>query len=130
MKTKLLSILLATIMFVSLLPTTAFAGGEAPEACDHETWTKWGVDAPEKKSLPSSAGSYYLTDNVTLSGTWTVPSGTVNLCLNGYVIKQTVESSVICVPEGAELNIYDCSSTTHKFKDGDGGLWMLDDTLT
>ena len=51
-------------------------------------------------SLPTSAGSYYLTSNV--SGSWTVPSGTTHLCLNGKTI-----SGTITVPSGATLNIYD-----------------------
>ena len=39
-------------------------------------WTAWA----ETDSLPDSAGSYYLTTDVTLSNTWKV-SGNVNLCL-------------------------------------------------
>ena len=53
-------------------------------------------------SLPDSAGSYYLTQSV--SGSWTVPTGEVNLCLNG----QTISGS-ITVGSGATLTLTDCS---------------------
>ena len=54
-------------------------------------------------SLPTSAGNYYLTQSV--SGSWTVPMGEVNLCLNG----QTISGS-ITVGSGATLTLTDCSS--------------------
>ena len=54
-------------------------------------------------SLPDSAGSYYLTQSV--SGSWTVPTGEVNLCLNG----QTISGS-ITVGSDASLTLTDCSS--------------------
>ena len=60
------------------------------------TWT--ATDA-----LPSTAGSYYLTQSV--SGSWTVPMGEVTLCLNG----QTISGS-ITVGSGASLTLTDCSS--------------------
>ena len=43
----------------------------------HSTDTTWTAAT----SLPGTAGSYYLTQPV--SGDWTVPTGEVNLCLNG-----------------------------------------------
>ena len=69
---------------------------------DSITFTPW----TSTTSLPSSSGSYYLTGNVSLSGTWTAPSGTTNLCLNGYDI--TFSSGNISVGSGSTLNIYDC----------------------
>ena len=54
-------------------------------------------------SLPTSAGNYYLTKSV--SESWTVPTGEVNLCLNG----QTISGS-ITVGSGASLTLTDCSS--------------------
>ena len=64
----------------------------------HRTNTAWkAVD-----SLPDSAGSYYLTRSV--SGSWTVPTGEVNLCLNG----QTIDGS-IKVGSGATLTLTDCT---------------------
>lgn len=61
-------------------------------------------------SLPSTAGNYYLTDNVTISTTWGVPTGTTNFCLNGFEVrlKDDVNGSVMKVDSGRTLNIYDC----------------------
>ena len=68
-------------------------------------------------SLPTTAGSYYLTNDVELTSVWNVPTdGTINLCLNGHVIKQVITGQrVINVPANAELNIYDCGDTIHYF---------------
>ncbi len=55
-------------------------------------------------SLPDSAGNYYLTQSV--SGSWTVPTGEVNLCLNG----QTISGS-ITVGSGATLTLTDCADS-------------------
>ena len=65
----------------------------------HNTGTTW--TAPD--ALPSTAGSYYLTQSVTAD--WTVPTGEVNLCLNG----QTIDGS-IKIGSGASLTLTDCSS--------------------
>ena len=64
----------------------------------HNTGTTWtATDA-----LPSTAGSYYLTQSVTAD--WTVPTGEVNLCLNGQTI-----NGKITVGGGATLTLTDCS---------------------
>ena len=66
----------------------------------HNTSTAWtAVD-----SLPGTAGSYYLTQSV--SSDWTVPTGEVNLCLNGQTI-----SGKITVGSGATLTLTDCSDS-------------------
>lgn len=65
----------------------------------HSTNTAWKA----ANSLPNSAGSYYLTQSV--SGSWIVPTGEVNLCLNG----QTIDGK-ITVGSGATLTLTDCSS--------------------
>ena len=54
--------------------------------------------------LPNSAGSYYLTQSV--SGDWTVPTGEVNLCLNGQTI-----NGKITIGSGAKLTLTDCTGT-------------------
>lgn len=63
----------------------------------HNTGTVWTAAT----SLPDSAGSYYLTQSV--SGDWTVPTGEVNLCLNGQTI-----NGKITVGSGAKLTLTDC----------------------
>ena len=66
----------------------------------HNTSTAWtAVD-----SLPGTAGSYYLTQSVSID--WTVPTGEVNLCLNGQTI-----SGKITVGSDAKLTLTDCTGT-------------------
>ena len=64
----------------------------------HNNSTAWTA----ADSLPGTAGSYYLTQSVTAD--WTVPTGEVNLCLNG----QTISGS-ITVGSGASLTLTDCT---------------------
>ena len=66
----------------------------------HNTGTAWTAAT----SLPNSEGSYYLTQPV--SGDWTVPTGEVNLCLNGQTI-----NGKITVGSGATLTLTDCTGT-------------------
>ena len=66
----------------------------------HNTDTAWTAAT----SLPGTAGNYYLTQSV--SGSWTVPTGKVNLCLN----RQTISGS-ITVGSGATLTLTDCSDS-------------------
>lgn len=77
------------------------------------TFDEWFSD----NSLPEDPGNYYLSKDVTISSTWSVPEGITNLCLNGYGIKYTGTSgSVINVGSGNRLNIYDCyTSSTHRY---------------
>ncbi len=58
-------------------------------------------------SLPTTAGNYYLSNDVTLSNTWAAPTGETNLCLNGYSINLNEKS--IQVSDGTTLNLYDCN---------------------
>ena len=67
---------------------------------EHDTAVTWTT----ADSLPDSAGNYYLTQSV--SGSWTVPEGAVNLCLNG----QTISGS-ITVGSGATLTLTDCADS-------------------
>lgn len=66
----------------------------------HNNSTAWTA----ADSLPGTAGSYYLTQSV--SGDWTVPTGEVNLCLNGQTI-----NGKITVGSGATLTLTDCTGT-------------------
>ena len=64
-----------------------------------------GTEWTTTDSLPTSAGSYYLTQSV--SSDWTVPTdGEVNLCLNGQTI-----NGKITVGSGATLTLTDCTGT-------------------
>lgn len=76
-----------------------------------EDWTEW----TETTKLPDTAGHYYLSDNVTLTGTWE-PKGNTYLCLNSYSIKMNGALSAISVTTGNNLTLCDCKdkgSVTH-----------------
>ena len=83
------------------------------------TWEKW----TNTDSMPSEAGNYYLSADVTLSETWEVPEGKTMLCLNGYSIAYSnddVQGSVIRIPSAAELTVTDCTETPGKITGGTG----------
>ena len=80
----------------------------------------------ESDSLPAEAGSYYLTTDVTLDNTWTVPEkNTTNLCLNGHHIKADPDmwgddSRLIQILDEEKtgstvLNLYDCGTVEYHF---------------
>ncbi len=76
--------------------------------------------------LPTEAGNYYLTNDIEIDKTWVLPSGEINLCLNGHKIIYTgtertditnatsagnpIKGSVILIKSGSTLNLYDCVS--------------------
>ena len=88
--------------------------GEDKDGSCHNGWTPWGEGENEEKSMPDTAGNYYLTNDVTLSATWEVPAGTTNLCLNGHSITAAGEFDTIDVVDGATLNLYDESGNNGK----------------
>ena len=127
MKKRLLRPLFAlTMAFLLVLGMSAVALAKESES-HHDGWT-------ETKTLPTTGGSYILTDNVELSSAWDIPKNTtINLCLNGHVIKAKGSSSVITVSKtGAKLNLWDCDTKTpHYFTvDKSTGLWTLTDEKT
>ena len=99
---------------------------------DHDKMKPW----TETTSLPNTAGSYYLTDNVTLTAEWEPKSGTV-LCLNGYSITLNAERDVIYMQaNGTIFTLYDCIGTgtiTHGMNDDTkyqgGGVAVSDGTF-
>ena len=83
------------------------------------TFTAWTAT----DSLPTDVGNYYLTENVTLTETWTVPNGTTSLCLNGKTISASGNYRVITINISATLNLYDCGNTGNITGGKDGGVW-------
>lgn len=74
---------------------------------DHDKMKPW----TETTSLPNTADSYYLTDNVTLTAEWEPKSGTV-LCLNGKSITLNAEGDVIKMSaNGTIFTLYDCQKS-------------------
>ncbi len=122
MKKRCFSVLLAVCLLLLPLSEAAAAPSAGSHQAGHTGWTAI------TSALPAGAGSYYLTGDIDLSAAWTVPSGTVDLCLNGHVIRQTNPSErILSIPAGSTLNLYDCDAAeSHMFRDDGAGLWILD----
>ena len=75
-------------------------------------WQEW----TSTNSLPTSAGYYYLANNVTVSGTWTVPSGATYLDLNGHTVQRTSAGTLVQINNGSVLELFDESSAQYRFK--------------
>ena len=75
------------------------------------TFTAWD----KTDSLPT-AGTYYLTENVTITSTWQPADGTV-LCLNGKTISMNAAGAAISVDKDKTFVLTDCEeaqgSITH-----------------
>ncbi len=124
MKRRLLSLAMVLCLLLSLVPAPAVAAEAAAEHTDHHGVT---FDTPwsDAASLPTTAGNYYLTTNVTLTANWDV-HGTVNLCLNGHMVN--LNGHIIYDNGNSTLNLYDCNSTnTYKFR-VENNLWIHDET--
>ena len=130
MKKRLFSILLSICMVLTMIP---MAGGgvfaQTSETTEHKhcvcgaTHKTIGDHKAEdiKKfeatdSLPTTAGYYYLTENVTITSTWEPVNGTV-LCLNGKTIRMNAAGDAISVGKGETFILTDCTeaqgSITH-----------------
>ena len=108
-----LGILLSFALVVGLIPGvngTASADETANGPHTHDDIAFKILD--ESTTLPTIPGDYYfyLTQNVSLSGSWTVPKGTTTLCLNGHRISGNRTDDVIKISDGSTLNLYDCSN--------------------
>lgn len=104
MRKRILALLLALVMAVGLLP--APAGAAEGHSHDAVSFTPWNT----ANALPTTAGNYYLTTDVTLSNYWLVGND-IHLCLNGHTVTQSkADTQVIWVYNGATLHIYNCQS--------------------
>ena len=110
---KSVSLLLSVIMVLSIFTVVPFTASAADgEGHNHDginfvAWTS-------TNSMPTTAGNYFLTSDVTISSVWEAPSGT-NLCLNGYGIRVTGNSAVINLYKGRTLHIFDCNPTREHY---------------
>ena len=109
---KWMGVLLTLALVLGLLPGMSMTAG-AESAHSHDGWIEWD----ETDSLPTTAGKYYLTEDVALAHTWTVPEGTVDLCLNGYGIQMTGNERVIYIGYTGTrtLNLYDCDNAREHY---------------
>ena len=74
-------------------------------AANLQTFTPW----ESEDSLPTEAGYYHLTRDVTLSETWKPKEGTV-LCTNGHSIIAGGSFDIITVDSDVTFSLTDCSS--------------------
>ena len=85
-------------------------------SCTNEMHTNI-TDWQATDSLPTQAGHYYLTKDVTRSYTWEPADGTV-LCLNGKSITMTGSGAVITVPavngNAGKFTLCDCAENPGK----------------
>ena len=77
----------------------------------HDATTEW--TAISSLSEIQADGNYYLTNDVTLSATWTC-SNNVNICLNSKTITGANGQDVISVDSGGNLVITDCQTDAGK----------------
>ncbi|MCH5155614.1 MAG: uL15 family ribosomal protein [Clostridiales bacterium] len=85
---------------VSVKPTAS-----AGAACNHE----WSHSTALTSAGELAADTkYYLEGDIKLTTDITVPSGTVDICLNGHKLEGTGTGSVITINSGSTLNLYDC----------------------
>ena len=98
--------ILRTTAFIILISVLMVVPSVAEPHTLHNGWTEW----TEATYLPETSGNYYLVNDVTLTEAWSVPSGVVNLCLNGHDIclVRGATGSVIIVPAKSTLNLDDC----------------------
>ncbi len=81
-----------------------WATGHVHDSVEFSAWASGS-------SLPNTAGSYYLTSDVSLTAQWDVPDGEVNLCLNGHTVTQTAaDQRVAYIGSDRELNLFDCGN--------------------
>ncbi len=126
---RIMALCLTLCMLIGLIsgfPSIEVTAAGETHTHDDVTFEPWTAT----DSLPTS-GSYYLTADVTLSSAIkpSFGAGTINLCLNGYNIYVSGDNTTVYIVElgVTALNIYDCSSVTHKFNTS-SDAWVLDET--
>ena len=145
MKKRLFSILLSICMVLTMIPmaggavyATETGNGESGTAAGHThcvcgkdasvsvnghahseavTFTAWD----KTDSLPTEAGNYYLTENVTVDGVWQPADGTV-LCLNGKTITGEAKDKYVIHIINGSFDLTDCCQNTGSIAYGGGGV--------
>ena len=155
MRKRVLSLLMTLLLCFSMLPTAVSAAEDEVAAqpvdalastghenhkycgstdCDHsEGSIDYAMPINSEAALRDAVadGSYYLTDNIELSSTWTPASGVV-LCLNGKRLSLTnVTGAVIHVERSRTFTLLDCGAgkITHSGSAGGQGV-LVDGTFT
>ena len=124
---KLLSVILALSLCLTLLPGMAAAEGEtAGTATEVKT-----SEALTTALADSAIETVRLGANIEISASLAV-SRTVTLDLNGYVLEMTGDDGVIKVESGGKLTLTDSNTgkQTHYFTKNNDALWVWDDAAT
>ena len=164
MRKRVLSLLMTLLLCFSMLPTAVFAVedeaaqsvdtlastgheghnycGKSAAECHHTGESSFQYATPIDNAIELQAinagGSYYLTDDIDLSSTWTPASGVV-LCLNGKRLSLTnATGAVIHVERDRTFTLLDCGAgkITHRGSAGgqgvlaDGKFYMYGGTIT
>ena len=114
MKKRILSIFLAALMVISLLPVTAFAAATT-EVADF---------AALKSACTVSGGTHKLNGDVKFKANIEIDSD-FKLDLNNCVLN--LNGHILIVPSGKKFELYDTSGTKTRYynKDATTGLWTL-----
>ena len=96
---KPLSVLLSILMALSVFGGLTISSSAAEKTNAAAPFSALAVPegTPLTDQLPSTQGTYYLTQDITISSTWLAPSGATTLDLNGYGIRMTGTGTVIDV---------------------------------
>ncbi|MBR5178998.1 MAG: hypothetical protein IKW90_09415, partial [Lachnospiraceae bacterium] len=79
-------------------------------------------------TMPTSSGTYYLTEDITLDSDWIVPEGGVDLCLNDHKIDLNGDHRII-VQNNTTFRLYDCGSTSHYYSTANSIVSSVVETL-
>lgn len=123
MKKTIIKCLLSILILLSGVasPNTIFADDSHTHTVPGYpafVFTEWNSST----SLPTDFGSYYLTQDITLSDD-AIVNETIYICLNGHVVN--LNENHIVVNKGIRLGIFDCQETVHEGYVDATGLWHL-----
>ena len=142
MKKRILSMITALALSLSLLPTTALAtaeegaeaagsvyesgtqmqDGENEETKHTHTGQTYTALESENNKIELSAGNYYLLEDLSVAETLTITKE-VNLCLNGHTLSLAdgTMGSLFQIGDGGKLTLCDCEGKGKLVGNDDGG---------
>lgn len=113
MKKRILSLLLAACMLLTLMPMAALADGGSTSDEDWTVLKSYAAATPEgKKAISLAAGKYYLSDDLDLGDKWLQAenvSGDITIDLKGHVLSGSSNTCTIKV-NGSKLTVQDSGS--------------------
>ena len=117
---------------LSFLLVLAMITGNLVGAVPGTSMTAKALTGTGVSTLPSLAGTYYLTQDVNLSSSWGITEDIV-LDLNGHGIKRADEYAGILIFENGSLTLTDSGNNaehTHYYTVAEDGLATVDDSKT